>query len=73
MFNLLKIVIYKIVIVFSDLVVSDVRAYKVRWFQRNCKLRVGTESSIPPLQNFVFFINIRSRFLCQNGHAKYAI
>ena len=58
--------------VISDLVVSNVEAYKTRRLQSNSKRKTCTESSIPPLRNHVFFIKIRLRFLCLNGLAKYA-
>ena len=40
--------------VLSDLLVSNVKAYKTLWFQRNCKRKTGNKSSIPSLQNHVF-------------------
>ena len=64
--------IYKFMSVISDLVISNVEAYKTRWLQSNSERKTCTESSIPPLWNHVFFIKIRLRFLCLNGLAKYA-
>ena len=67
-----KWLIYKIMSVLSDLVVSNVEAYKTRRLQSNSKRKTCTESSIPPLRNHVFFIKIRLRLLCSSGLAKYA-
>ena len=53
--------------VLSDLVVSNVKAYKTRRFQSKSKRKTCTESSIPSLQNHVFLSKFVYVFYAKMG------
>ena len=59
--------------VIDDLKIPNVKAYKTRGSQHNSEIQSWNESSIPPLQNHVFFIKFYLRLQWQNRLAKCAI